>query len=85
MALGTVPAELAAMHVFLYMTTETGFGQAGVADILLRVTGIACRPGMLAAECEICLLAVIETHAGPAIGGVAGLAFGREAALMHIV
>lgn len=85
MALSTVLAELAAMHVFLCMTAETGFRQAGVADVLLHVTGIARRLGMLAGEREICLLAVVETHAGPAIGGVAGLAFGREAALMHIV
>ena len=85
MALGTVLAELAAMHVFLCMTAETGFRQAGVTDVLLHMAGIAGCLGMLAGERETGLLAVIETHAVPAIGGVTRGASWREAAEMHII
>ena len=72
MALGAILAELSAMHIFPGVAAETGLGQARVADILLRVAGIASSFGMLASQRELRLFVVIEAHSCPAVGAVTG-------------
>ena len=85
MALRTIAAKGTAMHILLGVAAETIFRQAGVAHMLLRVTGIAGGLGVLACQGKPGLFSVMETDTGPAIGAVAGFATRGEASLMAVL
>jgi hypothetical protein len=85
MATRALRSELAAMNVLLRVATETRYGQGCVCHILLTMARVAGSRRVFARKREIGLFAMIEAHARPSIGRVAGFTLSREASLVSIV